>query len=279
MNRESAEGGGPSRRGGPGWAAALHRLAWRAVGGEEGVQGRGTTRLNVVINVHKAATGAFVLGLMLLLDVFTAAAWTYVALHGSYGVAWVIKDVTVGDRKWRRRVGPGGVLGTWAFLSLYWVAPVLLILGTAGVLDLGGWAPAGVPGLAVATALYAIGLVLMIGADVQKNTALGRHESGTAAEALETPSPGPGLVTGGFFARTRHPNYLGEMMIYGSFALVVGHWLPWAILAAVWALFFLPNMLAIEARLSRYPAYGEWRERTGFLLPRLTRGGGGPGGV
>lgn len=98
------------------------------------------------------------------------------------------------------------------------------------------------------------GLVLMIGADAQKNATLRER---------------PDLITTGFFARTRHPNYLGEMLIYGSFALVVNHWLPWLILAAVWGLFFLPNMLAIEASLSRYPEYESWRRRTGFLLPRI----------
>ena len=59
------------------------------------------------------------------------------------------------------------------------------------------------------------------------------------------------------------------MMIYGAFAAVVGHWLPWAILAGVWLLVFLPNMLAIEASLARYPAFEAWKRRTGFLLPKL----------
>ncbi len=35
-----------------------------------------------------------------------------------------------------------------------------------------------------------------------------------------------GLITDGFFARTRNPNYLGEMMIYGSFAALSMHWIP-----------------------------------------------------
>jgi len=31
-----------------------------------------------------------------------------------------------------------------------------------------------------------------------------------------------GLITDGVFRYVRHPNYLGEMMIYGSFALMSG---------------------------------------------------------
>ncbi|MDX1674422.1 MAG: DUF1295 domain-containing protein [Longimicrobiales bacterium] len=244
----------------PGWAGALHRIASRAIG--EG-RNRGPFPLNAVIDVHKGSTGVFVLVLMQAYDVFTPSAYVYLALHGTYGIAWVIKDLTVGDRRWRHRVGVPGALGTWAFLSLYWVAPVVLILGQAGELDLAGWTPAGPMQLAAAVVAYVVGLVLMIGADAQKNTLLARRENAGAGDA--------GLITTGFYARVRHPNYLGEILIYGGFALVVDHWIPWAILVPVWVLFFLPNMLAIDASLSRYPGFEEWRERTGFLLPRPGR--------
>ncbi|MEJ2504352.1 MAG: DUF1295 domain-containing protein [Gemmatimonadota bacterium] len=198
---------------------------------------------------------------MLALDVRTAPAWICLALHGSYGVAWVVKDVTVPDGTWQRRVSWTGVLAAWSFLSLYWIAPALLIFGTAGILDLGGWEPASTVGLSAAVALSAIGLVLMVGSDIQKNATLGLRGGQGGV--------GPGLIDVGFYARIRHPNYLGEMMIYGSFALVVSHWVPWAIVVGVWLLLFLPSMLAIEARLSRYPEYPAWKRRTGLLLPRL----------
>lgn len=239
----------------PGWARLLSRASWRAIPDAE--PGRGF-RMNAVIDLHKGLTGPFVLALMVAFDVFTPAAWVYLALHGSYGVAWVIKDRTFPDRQWRRRIRTGGVLLTWAFLTLYWVAPVVLVLGTAGVLDAGEWDPATPGWRAGAIAGYALGLVLMVGADAQKNLTLAARREGEG-----------GLISTGFFARTRHPNYLGEMLIYGSFAVVVDHWLPWLILAGVWLLVFVPNMLAIDARLSRYPDYEPWRRRTGFLLPRV----------
>jgi steroid 5-alpha reductase family enzyme len=43
----------------------------------------------------------------------------------------------------------------------------------------------------------------------------------------------PGLTTDGIFRYIRYPNYLGEM-IYGSFALMVWHWLPFVVLIWVW---------------------------------------------
>ena len=51
-----------------------------------------------------------------------------------------------------------------------------------------------------------------------------------------------GLITDGMYRYVRHPNYLGEMMIYGSFALMVWHWLPVVVLAWVWGGLFAVNM-------------------------------------
>ena len=71
------------------------------------------------------------------------------------------------------------------------------------------------------------------------------------------------------FKYVRHPNYLGEMMIYGSYALLVQHWIPWVILAYWWIFVFLLNMLKIEASLSRYPEWKAYKTRSGMLLPKL----------
>lgn len=87
---------------------------------------------------------------------------------------------------------------------------------------------------------YTIGLTLMLGADAQKNARLAAR---------------PGLITEGFYARMRHPNYLGEMMIYGSYALMERHWIPWVILGFIWTLVFMTNITAQEVSRSRYPGW------------------------
>jgi hypothetical protein len=46
------------------------------------------------------------------------------------------------------------------------------------------------------------------------------------------------------------------MMIYGSFALMVWHWLPVVILAWVWGGLFAVNMVFKETSMSRYPEWG-----------------------
>merc|ERR1712146_31214 len=102
---------------------------------------------------------------------------------------------------------------------------------------------------------YALGVVLMVGSDAQKYFVLRERK---------------GLITDGFFARVRNPNYLGEMMLYGSFAALSGHWQPWCVLAWVWLGVFTPNILHKEARMSRHgKIWDSYAARAGMLLPRL----------
>jgi protein-S-isoprenylcysteine O-methyltransferase Ste14 len=79
----------------------------------------------------------------------------------------------------------------------------------------------------------------------------------------------PGLIEDGFFARCRNTNYLGEVLIYLSFAMVAMHWLPYVVLAVFGLAVFLPNMRKKDQSLARYPGFGAYRERSGLLLPRL----------
>jgi steroid 5-alpha reductase family enzyme len=132
-------------------------------------------------------------------------------------------------------------------LGPYWVAPFLLISGVVGKLG-----PASGPLIAGCISLYAVGVVLMMAADAQKHFTLKYKR---------------GLIDEGLFARVRHTNYLGEMMIYASFALMVPHWIPWAILAFVWIVLFGKNILMKELSLSRYPGWADYKKRSGILWP------------
>ncbi|MFT5364505.1 MAG: protein-S-isoprenylcysteine O-methyltransferase Ste14, partial [Dinoroseobacter sp.] len=134
-----------------------------------------------------------------------------------------------------------------AVLGPYWLIGWVLISGRAEGLQ-------SQPALSFAIGLYALGVALMIGADAQKFYTLRLRK---------------GLIEDGMFARIRHPNYLGEMMIYGSFALVVWHWLPVVILGAIWGTLFASNIAAKEVSLSRHPGWASYKARTGFVLPKL----------
>ena len=100
--------------------------------------------------------------------------------------------------------------------------------------------------------LCILGCVIMIAADARKYFTLRVNH---------------GLITNGMYRFIRRPNYLGEMMTYGSFALTVWHWLSVAVLAWIWGGQFAVNMTLKEASLSRYPEWAQYKKRSWWLLP------------
>ncbi len=207
-------------------------------------------KLAWVINFQKAGTMPLVAGLMLGYRNFSTAAWVYLALHGSYGLCWLLKHLAFRDPRWEARVTFGGAAMTFLLvLGPYWVFPFLLVSDV-----LGPRPPPSASLLGFCIALHTMGVVIMIAADCQKHFTLMLR---------------PGLITGGMFKHTRNPNYLGEMMLYAAYALLVRHWIPWLILAWVWGALFVPNMLMKDASLSRHPGWTEYRARTGLVLPRF----------
>lgn len=204
------------------------------------------------IDAHKGMTAPVVLLLMFLYDNWSMGTWTYLALHGTYGVMWIIKSNMFPDPAWEQRSPLWKVLGVWVMLLGYWVAPFVLIYTRATPPP---WL------VCVAIVANALGTMLHYGSDAQKYYVLKVR---------------PGLITDGFFARTRNPNYLGEMLIYGSFAALTMHWLPWVVLAVFWAGLFLPNMIKKDRSISRHEGWQEYAARSRMLLPRIFVGSRGP---
>lgn len=235
----------------PGWARILDN-GFRFLA-EDFLGGPRPFKLAWVINVHKALTVFFIAFMMVWYGNFSTVAWVYLALHGTYGYIWLLKHFTFPDRSWENRVTLGAAVLGVLVLGSYWVAPYLLI---SGVLGPHHSAPS-TAFLAFCISLYAFGLVTMIGSDCQKYFTLKYH---------------PGLMTEGFYRYVRHPNYLGEMTIYASFALLVGHWIPWVILVCWWIGKMLVSMLKAESSVSRYPEWEAYKARTGLLIPKLFPG-------
>ena len=226
------------------WSAFTQFMSQQFLGGPR------VLKLAWVINFQKGGTLLFIGALMLWYQNFSAAAWVYLALHGSYGLCWVLKDSVFPDPAWQVRVTFGGAFMAFALvLGLYWLFPWLLISPVLG--------PRAAPShalLALCIGLHTLGVVIMMSADCQKYYTLKYRK---------------GLIEDGMFRHVRNPNYLGEMMLYGSYALLVGHWIPWLVLGWVWGCFFLPNMLLKDVSLSRHPGWARYKARTGLVLPRL----------
>jgi len=219
--------------------------------------GAGLSRPRYPINLQKLSVGPLTLALMLAYDNFSMAAWLYLALHGTYGVMWVAKDVAFGDPVWR---GRGSIASSVAVflvpLSLYYLPPLLMLTPLGDIIP-GRWgttADLPLPVAFAAVLCFVVGAFFHFVSDAQKYFVL-KHQQPRR------------LITDGMFALTRNPNYLGEILIYSSFNLLAQHWLPWVACGWVWSQAFLVNMLAKDASMSRYPEHAEWKRRTGLLLP------------
>ncbi len=223
------------------WAAINEYLSTEMGGGPR------VLKLSWVINFQKGGTFLFVLALMWLYHNWSTAAWVYLALHGSYGLCWLLKDVAFPDPRWQVRVTFGGALMSFALvLALYWSFPFILISRHPPDPS-GAW-------LAMCISLHTLGVVIMMTSDAQKHFTLQARR---------------GLITDGLFRFIRHPNYLGEMMLYLSYALLVRHWFPFVVLAWVWGNVFASGILSKEASLARHPGWAAYRARSGYLLPWL----------
>jgi protein-S-isoprenylcysteine O-methyltransferase Ste14 len=233
----------------PAWAAAVGRL--HAHGMTDLGGGPRPWRLSWVIDFQKTGTFPLLGFLIAWYHNTSAAAWIYLAMHGSYGLVWMVKDLAFPDPAWQRRVTIGaGLYAFFGVLVWYWAFGWLLISRTSTpVYPLPDYA-----WFCLCISLCIVGSVIMIAADAQKYFTLRVRR---------------GLITDGMYRYIRHPNYLGEMMIYGSFALLVWHWLPFVVLACVWTGLFAVNMINKESSMSRYPEWAEYKRRSWWLLPPL----------
>lgn len=197
------------------------------------------------INLHKGTTLIFILVLMIAYQNFTLGPWIYLALHGTYGILWLLKDRIYPDKQWEEEIPVIQSIMMFVIIGLYWVAPYILISS--------GTEPP-IPLVAAAICLNIFGVFLHYSSDAQKYYTL-KYK--------------PGLITEGFFARCRNTNYLGEMFIYISFAMLAQHWLPFLILGGFFALIFIPNILKKDKSLSRHLEFTEYKTNSGLIIPQL----------
>ncbi|MEM7135679.1 MAG: DUF1295 domain-containing protein [Myxococcota bacterium] len=235
----------------PRWAQVLARFNQHLMFDLGG--GPRPLKLSTVINMQKAGTFPAMALLMLFYSGKTpaatsTAAWLYLAMHGAYGLTWLLKDLNFPDRNWQRPATIGSCIAGAIALALYWLAGWVIISGVSTQdypLPPNAW-------FSLCVALCILGCVIMIAADVQKYVTLQLQR---------------GLITTGMFKYVRHPNYLGEMMVYGSLALLAWHWIPVLVLAYYWGALFSTNMANKEASMSRYPEWADYKSRSWWLVP------------
>lgn len=172
--------------------------------------------------------------------------WIYLSLHGTYGMMWCLKELIFPDPNWQKPVTVfQHLVGLAACLLPYWYM---------------AWSvnyyrtDASFPRIAFCIWLHTVGNVLMMASDTQKFFVLKAKK---------------GLIKDGWFAKCRNTNYLGEIMIYGSYACLSQDRLSWAILIYVWTLLFGRNMVNKEKSFERKRGGKDYIASSGMLFPKL----------
>lgn len=66
-----------------------------------------------VINLHKFLSLIVVGLLMACFNNYSTVAWVYLALHGTYGICWLLKHLAFRDSEWETRITIGGAAATF----------------------------------------------------------------------------------------------------------------------------------------------------------------------
>ena len=205
-------------------------------------------KLNQIINLHKGLTVFVVMGLMMFYKNYSIAAWVYLSLHGTYGILWLLKEKIFPDPYFKEKINLITSITGFVFLGSYWIAPFILISSQKSI---------SYPIIAASISINIIGVFLHFASDAQKYFTLKIKKE---------------LIQDGFFKKIRNTNYLGEILIYLSFAILSMSFIPFAILAIFFFVVFLPRMIKKDKSLSKYDSFNEYKQRSGLLLPKLNDG-------
>jgi len=176
---------------------------------------------------------------------YTIGPIVYFGLHTGYCVCWLFKEAIYPDPAFNAEMNILEFVSAYCVLGVYWIAPYVLISSRI------------VPHLVTlltAVPICLVGFFFHFGADSQKYFILKTKK---------------GLITDGFFSRTRNPNFLGEVLIYSGWSILAESITPLAVLLLMITVLFYPRMLKKEKSLSRYPEFQEYKLRTNFIVPRL----------
>ena len=202
-------------------------------------------KLNQIINLHKGLTAFVVAGLMIFYKNYSIAAWVYLSLHGTYGILWLLKEKIFPDPYFKEKINFITSITGYNFLGSYWIAPFILISSQKSVSS---------PIIAASISINIIGVFLHFASDAQKYFTLRIQKD---------------LIKDGFFKNIRNTNYLGEILIYLSFAILSMSYIPFAILALFFFVVFLPRMIKKDKSLSKYSSFKEYKQISGLLFPKI----------
>ena len=202
------------------------------------------------IDFHKGITFLYILTLINCYHAFNnITIWIYLGLHGTYGILWVMKSLIFPDKSWEQKTNLIYGLMILFGLSLYWISPWIIVSGYFNggqVVTTPNWL------ISIVIFLFGLGVFLHFSSDMQKHTALKLN-------------PG-NLISDGLFKKSRNINYVGELFIYLSFALLAMHWIPMLVLSIFILCVWIPNMIKKDKSLSKYPKFDDYKKNSRIFL-------------
>ncbi|MEI6290827.1 MAG: DUF1295 domain-containing protein [Chloroflexota bacterium] len=197
------------------------------------------------IDTHKGITFLIVLVFIAYFNQWNnPTAMIYLALHGTYGLLWVLKSRFFPDQQWQQKSSIWYGLYIWAGLSMYWASPYIIASRSVQ-------APAWL--LAISISMFSFGVFFHFASDMQKYIELKYN-------------PGH-LITDGLMRKVRNMNYFGEFLIYLGFSLLPMHWLPLLVMLVFIVIIWIPNMIKKDRSLARYPNFAEYKKSSKFIIP------------
>jgi len=206
-------------------------------------------KLNQIINLHKGLTPFVVMGMMIIFNNFTTLPFVYLALHGTYGLLWLLKEKIFPDPYFKEKINFLTSVTGFIFLGSYWIAPYILIQSQESVPEIKMNII-----IAASVSINIIGVFLHFASDAQKYFSLKLKKD---------------LIKDGFFKNIRNTNYLGEILIYLSFAILSMSFIPFVILAVFFFIVFLPRMIKKDKSLTKYNSFEDYKKKTGLIFPKL----------
>ena len=204
-------------------------------------------KLKHFIDSNKGITFLVLIGMIIYYRQWNnPTAMVYLALHGTYGLMWVMKSRIFPDKQWEQRPSFWFGLLAWLALAFYWL-PGWIIFSRS--LQAPAWL------LTVCVSIYVLGVFFHFSSDMQKYTAL-ELQPGT-------------LITDKFFSLARNINYFGELLIYAAMATLAMTWFATLPLLAFILFYWIPNMMRKEKSLARYPDFGRYKQKTKLFIPFL----------
>lgn len=195
-------------------------------------------KLSTWINVWKLATLPYIVILATSTHRSELRIWLYTALHGAYGILWCLKDCVAPDMQFHTDLDIIMAIKSTIYLCIYLITPTMLVFTPCSEIR-----PIEV---VVWVVMYAVGVFLHFGSDVQKYYVLRQEKK---------------LITNGFFTYMKHPNYIGEGFIYLSFCGVSGLAVSYILLAFQVLVGWMPYIHKKELSMSRYKEWDAYSRR------------------